>query len=138
MHSFFTFFKGWRCNKSSVVTPKKISHGSLRKWMSNFTRIVITHLKFWKFHVQDVFPWNLTFIFSGSHFFWCHYRWFIISSALEKYKKECNMLWIIMVQGFLSSENQNYSISWWILNIFSTFTLYLFSWLNCSIVIADC
>ena len=28
---FFTFFKGLRCNKSSVVTPKKISHGSLRK-----------------------------------------------------------------------------------------------------------
>ena len=28
---FLTFFKGLRCNKSSVVTPKKISHGSLRK-----------------------------------------------------------------------------------------------------------
>ena len=24
-------------------------------------------LKFWKFHVQDVMLWNLTFIFSGSH-----------------------------------------------------------------------
>ena len=48
---FFTFFKHLRCNKSSVVTPKKISHGSLRKWVSNFTRIVITQVKFWKFHV---------------------------------------------------------------------------------------
>ena len=42
---FFTFFKGLRCNKkSSVVTPKKISHGSQRKWMSNFTRYVITQV----------------------------------------------------------------------------------------------
>ena len=24
-------------------------------------------VKFWKFHVQDVMLWNLTFIFSGSH-----------------------------------------------------------------------
>ena len=28
---FFTFFKGSRCNKSSVVTPTKISLGSPRK-----------------------------------------------------------------------------------------------------------
>ena len=34
-----------------VITPKKISHGSPRKWMSNFTRIVKTQVKFWKFHV---------------------------------------------------------------------------------------
>ena len=40
---FFTFFKGLRCNnKSSVVTPKKIFHGRQRKWMSNFTRYVIS------------------------------------------------------------------------------------------------
>ena len=31
---------------SSVITPKKISHGSLRKRMSNFTRIVKTQVKF--------------------------------------------------------------------------------------------
>ena len=92
--SFFTFFKHWRCNKSSVVTPKKISHGSLRKWVSNFTRIVITQVKFWKFYVQDVILLNLTFIFFGSDekFFWCYYRWFIASLALEKCKKECIML----------------------------------------------
>ena len=49
---FFTFFKGLRCNnKSAVETPKKISHGRQRKWMSNFTRIVITQVKFRKFHV---------------------------------------------------------------------------------------
>ena len=28
---FFTFFKGLRYNQSSVITPKKISHGSPRK-----------------------------------------------------------------------------------------------------------
>ena len=40
---FFTFFKGLRCNnKSSVATPKKIFHGRQRKWMSNFTRYVIS------------------------------------------------------------------------------------------------
>ena len=34
----------------SVITPKTISHGSLRKGMSHFTRIVKTKVKFWKFH----------------------------------------------------------------------------------------
>ena len=49
---FFTFFKSLRCNnKSSVVTPKKISQGRQRKWMSNLTRYVITQVNFWKFHV---------------------------------------------------------------------------------------
>ena len=33
---------------------EKISHWSPRKWMSNFTRTVITQVKFWKFHVWDV------------------------------------------------------------------------------------
>ena len=34
-----------------VIIPKKISHWSLRKGMSNFTRIEKTQIKFWKFHV---------------------------------------------------------------------------------------
>ena len=106
---FLTFFKGWRCNKSSVVTPKKISYESPRKWMSYFTRIVITHL-FWKFHVIP-----------------CHYRWFITSLALEKCKKECNMLWIIMVQDFcpLKIKITQYP-GGFRLNFFSTFTSYLY------------
>ena len=66
LHSFLHFSRANGCNKSSVVTPKKISQGSPRKWMSNFTRIV-TQEKFWKFHVKDVILWNLTFIFSGYH-----------------------------------------------------------------------
>ena len=28
---FFTFFKGYRCNQLSVITPKKISYEGLRK-----------------------------------------------------------------------------------------------------------
>ena len=35
---FLTFFKGIRCNKSSVITPKKTFHESPRKQMSNFTK----------------------------------------------------------------------------------------------------
>ena len=35
---FFTFFKGLRCNKSSVLTPKKISHGSPRKLNVKFLK----------------------------------------------------------------------------------------------------
>ena len=34
------------------------------------------------------------------NFFWCYHRWFITSLALEKCKKECNILWIILVQDF--------------------------------------
>ena len=64
---FFIFFKGYRQNYLSAITPKTISHWSPRKQMSNSTRIVKTQVKFWKFHVEDVILWNLTFIFSGSH-----------------------------------------------------------------------
>ena len=33
-----------RCNISSVITPKKISYGSPRKWTSNFTKLHL-HMK---------------------------------------------------------------------------------------------
>ena len=95
---FFTFFKGLRCNKSSVVTPKKISHGSPRKWMSNFTRIVITQVKFWKFHEWDVILWNLTFRILGlpwEMFFWCYYRWFITSRDVPAFKQISTRLQVI-------------------------------------------
>ena len=36
----------------------------------------------------------------GESFFRCHYRWFITSLALEKCKKEGNILQIILVQDF--------------------------------------
>ena len=35
---FFTFFKGYRCNKFSVITAKKILYESWRKRMSKFTK----------------------------------------------------------------------------------------------------
>ena len=34
-------------------------------------------------------------------FLWCYYRWFIVSLALEKYKKEWIFFKIILLQGFL-------------------------------------
>ena len=67
---FFTFFKGYKdviiviCN----LTPKKFSYGSLRKWMSNFTKLhLVTHVIFRILTVFSQFLWNLTFIFSDSH-----------------------------------------------------------------------
>ena len=67
---FFTFFKGDKdviiviCN----LTPKKFSYGSLRKWMSNFTKLhLVTHAIFRILTVFSQFLWNLTFIFSDSH-----------------------------------------------------------------------
>ena len=56
-----------RCNISSVITPKKISYGSPRKWMSNFTKLHLTHEIFRILPVFSQFLWNLTFIFSDSH-----------------------------------------------------------------------
>ena len=55
--------------------------------MSNFTRIVKIQLKLWKFHLQDVILWNLTFVFLGS-FLSCYYRKLITSIAIEKCKKK--------------------------------------------------
>ena len=67
---FFTFFKGYKdviiviCN----LTPKKFSYGSLRKWMSNFTKShLVTHAIFRILTVFSQFLWNLTLIFSDSH-----------------------------------------------------------------------
>ena len=36
---FFTFSKGWKCNQSSVIIPKKISYWSPRKWNAKFHKI---------------------------------------------------------------------------------------------------
>ena len=99
---FFTFFKAWRCNKSSVVTPKKISYGNPRKWISNFTKLHLTQEIFRILPVFSQFLWNSTFRFLGPmrNFLWCYYRWQITSLALEKCEKEGNIVWIILLQGF--------------------------------------
>ena len=48
------------------MTPKKISYGSPRKWMSNFTKLHLTHEIFRILPVFSLFLWNLTFLFSDS------------------------------------------------------------------------
>ena len=53
-------------NSLSVITPKKISYGSPRKWMSNFTKLHLTHKIFIILPVFSLFLWNLTFLFSDS------------------------------------------------------------------------
>ena len=40
--------------------------------------------------MQDVISWNVL---------WCYYRWLITSIALEKYKKESDIVLIILIQG---------------------------------------
>ena len=37
---------------------------------------------------------------SMRNFLWCYYRWLITSLALEKWKKECDILKFILVEGF--------------------------------------
>ena len=72
--------------------------------MSNFTKLHLTHESFRILPVFSQFLWNFTFIFSVSRkkfsFNWVYYRWLITSLALEKCKKQCNMLYIILVQSF--------------------------------------
>ena len=64
---FFTFFKGLRCNKSSVVTPKENFSWRSEKINVKFHKITSYT---WNFRILPVFSqflWNLTFIFSDSH-----------------------------------------------------------------------
>ena len=72
--------------------------------MWNFTRIVKTQVKFWKFHVYDVICefWHSLPRASISNILLCYYRWLITSLVLEQCKKECSMLRIILVEGFWS------------------------------------
>ena len=45
---FFTFFKGYRCNKLSVITPKKVSNGSLEN-ECQISQNDVLHMKFSEF-----------------------------------------------------------------------------------------
>ena len=69
---FLSFFKGYWCKKSSVVTRKKNSHGRPRKWMSNFTELHPVHMQFSEFylcnhnyceiwHSFSQLPWEIFF-----------------------------------------------------------------------------
>ena len=58
-------------------------------------------------------PTKFDFFFCGlSEALYC--RLLIISIAPGKCKKECNIVWNILVKGFCPTQNWNYSISWWI------------------------
>ena len=63
----------------------------------------ILHMKFLEFYLYNHNSCEIWHLFSWTsmrNFLWCYYRWFITSLALEKCKKECNVLWVILVQDF--------------------------------------
>ena len=63
----------------------------------------ILHMKFQEFHLRDHNSCEIWLSFSRTpmrNFLCCYYRWLITSLAFEKYEKECNILKIILVQGF--------------------------------------
>ena len=74
---FLTFFKGIRCNKSSVVTTKKMGAQENECQIFQNFKCVITILVKFDIHNSRT---------SMRNFLWCYYRWFITSSALEKCK----------------------------------------------------
>ena len=94
LHSFCTFFKTF--NTKENETP--------RKWMSNFTKLHLSHEIFRGLPAFSQFLWNLTFISSD-----CHEKFSLVSLpmtkspslGLKKCTKECNIL-LILVQGFCS------------------------------------
>ena len=102
---FLTLSKGCRCNNLSVITPKTISYGSMSKLDFKFhgnwenTGKIIMH----KISFSEI--WSIWSLFSRAPirtFFLelFHRTFFFFFKALEKSKKECNMLEIILVQGF--------------------------------------
>ena len=66
-HSFWHFSWAIDIIKLSVKTSKKISYGSPRKSMSNFTKWHVTYEIFRILPVFSQFLWNLTLIFLGSY-----------------------------------------------------------------------
>ena len=47
---FFTFFKGYKCNKLSVITPKKVSNGSPEN-ECQISQNDVLHMKFSEFYL---------------------------------------------------------------------------------------
>ena len=63
----------------------------------------ILHMKFSEFDLCFHNSCEIWHSFSRPtvrNFLWCYCRWLITSLAFEKCKKECNILSIILVQGF--------------------------------------
>ena len=84
-----TLFKGYRCNKSSVVTPKKSLTGA-RENECQISRNYILHMKFSESYLCNHNSCEIWHSFSRTsmrNFLWCYYRWFITSYALDNFKK---------------------------------------------------
>ena len=73
-------------------------------------------VKFWKIDVRDVILWYLTFIFSGSHMKFSLVLLQITNFIFSPWKILNRMQYALNYSGttFLSTESENYSISWWI------------------------
>ena len=87
---FFHIFKGYRCNNTKdyfLWGPKKIN--------VNFHKNCETQVKCLFYEISRLFSQALI-----RNFLWCYYRQLITSVAFEKAEKECNIVEIILVQGF--------------------------------------
>ena len=96
-----------RCNISSVITPKKISYGSPRKWMSNFTKLHL-YMKFTEIYLCFHNSSEMWHSFSRTpmrNFLWCYYRWLFTSLGLKKNAKRMQYSLNHSGTRFLSTEN---------------------------------
>ena len=102
MHSFLHFSRAKDDNSSVVIPKKKILMGA-RENECQISQSYILHMKFQEFHLCNHNSFEIWHSFCRipmRNFHWCYYRWLITSLAFEKYEKECNILKIILVQGF--------------------------------------
>ena len=73
---FFTFFKGYRCNKLSVITPKRVSNGSPEN-KCQISQNDVLHMKFSQFYLcfhnsSEIWYLSSQDPMRGSR--WCYYR----------------------------------------------------------------
>ena len=85
----------------------------------------VLHMKFWEFYLcnhNSCEIWHSISRISMRNFLWCYYIWFITSLALPKCKKRMQYSLNYSGTRFLFTENENCSISWWIISwMFSVF-----------------
>ena len=105
-----------RWNPSGNWVILKISFECPRKWVSNFTKLHLTHEIFRILPVFSQLLWNLAFIFSGSR----KKRSFVLLQMTNymfiPWKMEKGMQYTLHYSAtwFLFTENWSYSISLWI------------------------
>ena len=81
----------------------KIFHVTNLGRIVKFHKMESLYMKFSEFYLCFHSSFEIWHSFSRTpviNFLWCYYKWIITSLALEKCKKECNVLQIILVQGF--------------------------------------